>query len=61
MEDTINYSIDVLSTEPRCILYKCIQKNINFDLNEHASLVLGNTDIYKITEIYYDTYKSINF
>jgi hypothetical protein len=61
LENTINYHIDVLSTEPRCILYKCIQKNINFDLSEHAPFVLGNMNIYDIVQIYYDTYKSINF
>jgi hypothetical protein len=61
LENTINYHIDVLASEPRCLLYKCLQKNINFDLADHASWILGNTDIYKITEIYYETYKSINF
>jgi hypothetical protein len=61
LENTINYHIDILSTEPRCILYKCIQKNINFDLSEHAPFVLGNMNLYDIIQIYYDTYKSINF
>ena len=60
-ENTINYHIDVLATQPRCLLYKCLQKNINFDLADHDSCILGNTDIYEITKIYYDTYKSINF
>ena len=26
LENTINYHIDILSMEPRCLLYKCIQK-----------------------------------
>jgi hypothetical protein len=61
LKNTINYHIDILSTEPKCLLYKCIQKNINFNLNEHVPNILGNIDIYEITKIYYDTYRSINY
>ncbi len=42
-------------------IIQCIQKNINFDLNEHVPNILGNIDIYEITKIYYDTYRSINY
>ena len=60
IQNTINYNIDLLSN-PRCILYKCISKNVNFDINNHASLTLGITDIKKTTQLYYATYKAIGF
>ena len=60
IENTINYDIDLLSNT-KCILYKCISKNVNFDINNNNPLVLNNTDINKITELYYDTYKQIGF
>jgi hypothetical protein len=60
IKNTINYEIDILNN-PKCILYKCISKNVNFDINEHNALTLNNTDINKITQIYYDTYKEIGF
>ena len=60
IQNTINYNIDLLETT-RCILYKCISKNVNFDINNQNVLTLGITDINKITYLYYDTYKSIGF
>jgi len=60
IQNTINYDIDILSA-PKCILYKCISKNVNFDINNHNALLLGNTDINKIVQLYYDTYKEIGF
>jgi hypothetical protein len=58
IQNTINYDIDILQ-DPKCILYKCISKNINFDINKHNALTLNNTDVTKITQIYYDVYKEI--
>jgi len=60
IQNTINYDLDLLSSS-KCILYKCISKNVNFDINNHNALTLGNTDIHKITQLYYDTYKEIGF
>ena len=56
--NNINYDIDLLNGT-KCILYKCISKNINFDINNHSVLTSNNTDINKITQLYYDTYKEI--
>jgi hypothetical protein len=58
IENNINYDIDLLNGT-KCILYKCISKNINFDINNHSVLTSNNTDINKITQLYYDTYKEI--
>ena len=60
IENTINYDIDVLN-DPKCILYKCISKNVNFDINNHSALTKNITDIDKITQLYYDTYDKIGF
>jgi len=58
IQNTINYDIDLLDN-PRCILYKCISKNVNFDINNQNVLTSGITDINNITQLYYDTYNKI--
>ena len=60
IQNTINYDIDMLNNS-KCILYKCISKIVNFDINNHNALILNNTDIDKITQLYYDTYAEIGF
>ena len=60
IQNNINYGIDLLNN-PKCILYKCISKNVNFDINKHTALTLNNTDNYQITQLYYDTYRKIGF
>jgi hypothetical protein len=60
IKNTINYNIDQLNN-PKCILYKCISKNVNFDINQHTPLTKNNENIHKIVELYYDTYKKIGF
>ena len=60
IKNTINYNIDILDN-PKCILYKCISKNVNFDINNYNALTSNITDIGKITQLYYDTYKQIGF
>jgi len=60
IQNNINYHIDILD-KTKCILYKCISKNVNFDINNHSALTLDITDIEKITQLYYDTYKEIDF
>lgn len=56
IQNNIDYNIDFLEN-PRCILYKCISKHVNFDINNQNVLTSGITDIKKITQLYYDTYK----
>jgi hypothetical protein len=58
--NTINYDIDILNN-PKCMLYKCIEKNVNFDINNNNPLILDITDINKIVQLYYDTYTEIGF
>jgi hypothetical protein len=55
INNTINYNIDYL-TGIKCILYKCISKNVNFDVNNQNAYALGNIDNKKITQLYYDAY-----
>jgi hypothetical protein len=66
--NTINYEVDQLNN-PKCILYKCIQKNVNFDIKNHKSLLSiklktitkDYINNYDIVNLYYDIYKRINF
>ena len=58
LKNTINYDIDLLN-HTRCILYKCISKNVNFDIKNHNAQILGIKDINKITQLYYDVYTEI--
>ena len=60
IQHTIDYNIDLLNN-PKCIIPKCISKHVNFDINNHTALALGITDVNKITQLYYDTYKEIGF
>jgi hypothetical protein len=60
IEDTIDYNSDYLSN-PSCILYKCIQKNVNFNITDCSVLTSGRSSIYDITQLYYNTYKEINY
>ena len=60
MQNTMNYEVDVLE-HTRCILYKCVEKNVNFDLSKHTTLMYGITNVKDLTQFYYDKYKEIGF
>ena len=60
IQNRMNYDIDLLSGT-KCILYKCISKNVHFDINNHDVLTSGIKDINEITQLYYDSYKKIGF
>jgi hypothetical protein len=55
--NTINYDIDIFYNN-NCILYKCISKVVNFDINTCIP-VTCNTNVEKITQNYYNVYKEI--
>jgi hypothetical protein len=61
IENTIDYKIDMLENNARCILYKCIQKCVSFDINQHSVKTCDLNNIRDITQLYYDTYKNIGF
>jgi hypothetical protein len=58
--NTINYNVDKLNFT-KCIIYKCISKNIHFNINQHTPLTKNCKNNEKIVKLYYDTYKSIKF
>lgn len=60
IKNTINMNIDLLNNT-KCILYKSISKNVNFDINQHIPLTSKLTNHNEITKLYYDTYKKIGF
>ena len=58
--NVINYNIDLLENSYRCILYKCIQKNVNFDITKHLPKLTGPPiDNYTVVKMYYDAYNKI--
>jgi len=57
LENKMNYDIDPFNWY-KGIIYKCIQKHVHFNINECLPLLNNETDVYKICEIYYNTYKS---
>ena len=56
----INYLLDPSDTV-RCIIYKCIQKCVQFDISVNTPLLLDQTTPYQITMLYYNTYNNIKF
>lgn len=56
----IKYDIDPLNVT-KCILYKCIQPVVHFNINDHPVKTVGLTDVVSITKLYYDTYRRIDF
>ena len=59
IENSIDYNIDPLDN-PKCILYKCIQNSVNFDINDYNSLTLDKSGNYDITKLYFESYKNNN-
>ena len=55
IENSINYQIDPQGGL-KCILYKCMQKCVNFNVDEHLPLIGTETNINKIVKLYYDVY-----
>ncbi len=67
VKNTINYNIDPLD-HTKCILYKCIQKIVKFDITESKykpltkdmNILKDNKSVYDIAKLYYDTYDRLN-
>ena len=57
--NTINYNINVLDGV-KCILYKCIQNAVNFNINDCEPLLNNKTNNEDITQLYYDSYQNEN-
>jgi len=60
INNTIDYNVDELNYI-KCIIYKCIQKAVNFNVNDFKPLTCEKQDIKKITELYYDAYRKNGF
>ena len=57
IKNSIDYNYDGL-TWIRCIMYKCIQNIVEFNICDYTPLLYNESDIYKITQIYYDNYRN---
>ena len=60
IDNTIDYNIDTLNFI-KCIIYKCIQKVVNFDISDFKPLTCEKQDIKEITELYYNAYRNNGF
>ncbi len=59
LDNNINYSIDPLDN-PKCILYKCVQNAVHFNINDNESITLDKRGNYDITKLYFESYKKHN-
>ena len=55
IKNTINYDLNTLDST-KCVIYKCIQNVVNFNINDCELLVHNNSKIEEIVKIYYDSY-----
>ena len=55
IKNTINYDLDVLDGT-KCILYKCIQNVVNFNINDCEPIINKESRIEEIVKIYYNSY-----
>lgn len=59
LENNIDYNVDPLDN-PKCILYKCVQNSVNFNISDNNSVTLNKTGNYDITNFYFESYKNNN-
>ena len=59
IDSIINCEIDYF-THTRCILYKCIQKVVLFDIQKELPLIYEQKNVKEITNWYYELYKNYN-
>jgi hypothetical protein len=64
LDYTINYDADILNN-PKCILYSCIQKKVNFDIDKYNQTIRiwdnKNINIKTATELYYVVYHKMGY
>lgn len=58
LKHNINQNIDALNN-PRCILYKCIQNAVEFNIDNCDCITNQLTTPYDIAKLYFDTYKEL--
>lgn len=59
-EQIIDYNSDPLESI-KAIIYKCVQNNVNFDIEQCPISICGESDPHKIALIYYKTYDEIGY
>lgn len=59
IKNSMNYDCDPLN-DPKCILYKCIQNVVDFDISKEQPYLKECKTSYEITKLYHDVYKQID-
>ncbi len=58
LNHNIDMNIDTLANSVRCILYKCMQKCVDFNIHEQMPLLNNNTTNVDIAKLYFNSYES---
>ena len=59
INNSINYSIDPLGNNTRCILYKCVESAVRFKIDNNNIRTKNFTDKFSITKLYFDNYDKL--
>ena len=59
ISNNINYDKDPLNFI-KCIIYKCVKKAVNFDIDLYQPFTLGKDDVNSIVDLYYKYYSDNN-
>ena len=54
-------SLDPLSSDTRCTLYKCVQSAVNFRLDDCSIKTMDAQDPLAVARLYYDAYDEVGF
>jgi hypothetical protein len=57
-KNTMNYHADPLNTEKN-IIYKCVQKIVNFNIYDHQPLVKHMDNDHSVVKSYFETYRRL--
>jgi hypothetical protein len=60
INNTMDYNVDNFNYI-KCIIYKCVQKVVNFNISDFKPLTCEKQDIKEITKLYYNAYKNNSF
>lgn len=55
LKNTIKYNVDPLAI-PCHIIYKCVQKAVNFDISKYVPIVAGISGMENVVDMYYKCY-----
>jgi len=55
VNNTIRYELDMFNNI-RCLLYKCVQNAVHFDIGQYTPYLEGNETVERVCDLYYKIY-----